>query len=355
MKPFADLDRVTGRDNKTNGTLAIKTTNICQLGTFMAACLALAACGGSSSDSSSGTGSLSLSIVDAPIHDAQAVRVNFIGAVVKPEEEPAIEFNFCKDPLNPDADPPIVQEGECTDSDPHVETIDLLKQTAGASALLLDDVEVPAGKVNWVRLVLADEAGEIVLSTGTFPLTVPSGDQTGLKLNRGFMVPEDGEAKIYIDFDVRKSIVENPHPVMPRYKLKPTLRLVQDNFGSIVGEVDAALMDTTCLGGSVYIFAGADAEPDDIDRDEGDPITSTLVKLDAGSGTYSYHVDFLIPGDYTLAFVCADGVSSDGGVTFDESADDPDLDDMLSFTVADETATVVKDGVEEIDIMLPLP
>ncbi|MCP4391399.1 MAG: DUF4382 domain-containing protein, partial [Gammaproteobacteria bacterium] len=183
-----------------------------------------------------------------------------------------------------------------------------------------------------------------------FPLTVPSGNQTGLKLNRGFMVPEDGEAKIYIDFDVRKSIVENPHPVMPRYKLKPTLRLVQDNFGAIVGEVDALLMDTTCLGGSIYIFSGADATPDDIDRDEGDPVTSTLVKPDAMSNTgFSYHVDFLIPGDYTLAFVCADGVSSDGGVTFDEPADDPDDDDDLSFTVAAETAAVVDDQEERID------
>ncbi len=330
----------------------MKTTNLCQLGTIMTACLLLAACGGgsNSSDSSSGTGSLSLAIVDAPIHDAQAVTVNFIGAVVKPAEGPALEFNFCKDPVNPDVDPPIVQEGECTDSDPHVERIDLLKQTAGASALLLDDVEVPAGKVNWVRLVLADEAGEIVLSTGTFPLTVPSGNQTGLKLNRGFMVPEDGEAKIYIDFDVRKSIVENPHPVMPRYKLKPTLRLVQGNYGAIVGEVDAALMDPTCLGGSIYIFAGAGTTPDDIERDENDPVTSTLVKPDGTSNTgFSYHVDFLIPGDYTLAFVCASGVSQDDGMTFDEPADDPDEDDDLSFTVAAETATVVDDGEQRID------
>ena len=334
----------------------MKTINLCQLGTILTTCLVLAACGSSSSssDSSSGMGSLSLAIVDAPIHDAQAVTVNFIGAVVKPEEGPALEFNFCEDPDDPVMNPPIVQQGECTDSDPHVERIELLKQTAGASALLLDDVEVPAGKVNWVRLVLDEEAGEIVLSTGAFPLTVPSGNQTGLKLNQGFMVPEDDETKIYIDFDVRKSIVENPHPVTPRYKLKPTLRLVQGNYGAIVGEVDARLMDPTCLGGSIYIFAGAGTTPDDIDRNANDPVTSTLVKPDGMSNTgFSYHVDFLIPGDYTLAFVCADGISQDDGMTFDEPADDPDEDDDLSFTVADDTATVVDDGEVRVDIMLP--
>jgi hypothetical protein len=335
----------------------MKTRNLCELGAIMATCLVLSACGGSSnSDSSSGTGSLSLSITDAPIHEAESVTVNFIGAVVKPAEGPALEFHFCKDPDDPDVDPPIVQDSECADSaDRHVESIDLLQQTGGASALLLDDVEVPSGKVNWVRLVLADEAGEIVLSTGTFPLTVPSGNQTGLKLNQGFMVPEDGEAKIYIDFDVRKSIVEVHSSVPPSYKLKPTLRLVED-FGAIVGKVDATLMDPTCLGGSIYIFAGAGTTPDDIDRDNGDPVSSTLVKVDTSSSNitgWSYHADFLAPGDYTVAFVCADGISQDGGTTFDEPFDDPDEDDDLSFTVADDTATVGDDGEVRIDIILP--
>lgn len=306
----------------------------------------LAACG---DDSEGGTGRLSVSIADAPIHDAQSVTVNFIGVEVKAADGPALLFNFCKDQHNPDVNPPVVQDTECTDSDPHVETIDLLQQTGGASALLLDGVDVPAGQVNWVRLVMADDAGEIVLSTGTFPLTVPSDSQTGLKLNRGFEVPEDGEAHVFIDFDVRKSIVEVHDSVPPSYKLKPTLRMVED-FGAIAGEVDANLMAPMCLGGSIYVFSGVGAMPDDIDRDQGDPVSSTLVIADIGSLTgFSYHADFLEPGDYTVAFVCASGVSQDSGTTFDEPADDPDQDDQLSFTVAADTATVVDDQVEKID------
>jgi hypothetical protein len=320
--------------------------NLWELSAIASACLMLAACGG---DSAGGTGELSVSITDAPIHDAQSVTINFLGAEVKPTDGPALKFNFCKDPDNPDVAPPIVQDTECTDSDPHVETIDLLQQTGGASALLLDSVDIPAGKVNWVRLVLADEAGEIVLSTGAFPLTVPSGSQTGLKLNQGFEVPADGAVHVFIDFDVRKSIVEVHSKVPPGYKLKPTLRLVED-FGAIVGEVDATLMAPECLGGSIYIFSGAGTTPDDIDRDPGDPVSAALVIADAGSFTgFSYHADFLEPGDYTVAFVCADGVSQDGGTTFDEPADDPDQDDQLSFTVAAKTATVVDDQTAQID------
>lgn len=320
-----------------------------KFGAIASACLAVVACSGNG-DSGDGTGKLSVSITDAPIHDAQSVTVNFLGAEVKPADGLALMFNFCEDPVDADNNPPIVQDTECADSDPYVEKIDLLQQTGGASALLLDGVDIPAGKVNWVRLVLADPAGEIVLSTGTFPLTVPSGSQTGLKLNRGFEVPEDGEAKVFIDFDVRKSIVEVHSSVPPSYKLKPTLRMVED-FGAIAGEVPAALNDTTvCKGGSIYVFAGAGATPDDIDRDQGDPVSTTLVNDDTGSSTgYSYHADFLEPGDYTVAFVCAGGASTDGGLTFDVPADDPDEEDQLSFTVASDTAIVVDDQTVQIN------
>jgi hypothetical protein len=305
-----------------------------KLGAIVSACLMLAACGGGS-DSSDGTGKLSVSITDAPIHDAQHVYVDFLGAEVKPADGPALMFYFCENPVDPMTNPPVVQDTECIASVPYIKEIDLLEQTGGASALLLDGVEIPAGKVNWVRLVLADPAGEIVLSSGEeFPLTVPSGSQTGLKLNRGFVVPEDGEAKIYIDFDVRKSIVEVHSSVPPSYKLKPTLRMVED-FGAIEGEVDASLMES-CLDGSIYVFSGAGTPPDDIDRDQGDPVSSTLVKFDIPTGIFSYRADFLEPDDYTVAFVCA-------------GEDDPDEDDDLNFAVASETATVIDDKTVTIN------
>ena len=116
--------------------------------------------------------------------------------------------------------------------------------------------------------------------------------------------------------------------------------MVVDVYGAIVGEVDATLMHG-CLDGSIYVFSGAEATPDDIDGDLGDPVTETLVKADNSPTGFSYHVDFLVPGDYTVAFVCA-------------GTDDPDQNDELIFTVAPETATVIDDGEEHIDFLLPL-
>jgi hypothetical protein len=114
--------------------------NIFSTATIALACLLLAACGGSS-NSSSDTGKLSLSITDAPIYEAQKVEVNFSGVLVKPEGGPAQKFSICVDP----DDNPIVQPGECSGSAPGVVTIDLLQQTGGASFLLLDNVVLPGG------------------------------------------------------------------------------------------------------------------------------------------------------------------------------------------------------------------
>ena len=108
------------------------------------------------------------------------------------------------------------------------------------------------------------------------------------------------------------------------------------DYGAIVGEVNTTLMAPDCPGGSIYVFSGAGTPPDDIDRDQGDPVSSTLVKLDGMTGLFSYHADFLEPGDYTVAFVCA-------------GEDDPDEEDDLDFTVATEAATVIDDQTVTIN------
>jgi hypothetical protein len=57
-------------------------------------------------------------------------------------------------------------------------------------------------------------------------LTIPSEVKTGLKLNRGFVVPAGGSANFTIDFDLRKSV----HLPMSGtdYLLRPTLRLADN-------------------------------------------------------------------------------------------------------------------------------
>ncbi|MDH5734654.1 MAG: DUF4382 domain-containing protein, partial [Gammaproteobacteria bacterium] len=104
------------------------------------------------------------------------------------------------------------------------------------------------------------------------------------------------------DFDLRKSVLM-PNMHSDAYKLKPTLRMVQnDHVGHISGNVGpATLSDTACIGSdyAVYVFAGDNVTPDDVDGVEPDPITTALL-----SNSNAYAVGFLDAGIYTLSFTC---------------------------------------------------
>jgi hypothetical protein len=262
-------------------------------------CLAtLAACGGSSGGEGAGTGSLTLRIGDAPVDGASEVVVVFTGVALHgPRGTREIEF-------------------------PEPREIDLLAYQNGATVDLLDGVEVDAGEYDWMRLeVIAEQnrsdGSYILFDTGEqYPLYVPSGSETGLKLNRPFTVAAGGITRLVADFDLRKSIIEPPGQ-SPNYVLKPVLRLMDElEVGSIAGEVDLAALAVAQLGtdagaedcaGGVYLFAGADAVPDDADgdaADAGDPLVYQPLEFDGLNAVVPYQVAFVEAGAYTVAATC---------------------------------------------------
>lgn len=263
-------------------------------------CLAvLAACGGSSGGGEgAGTGSLTLRIGDAPVDGAREVVVVFTGVVLHgPGGTRNIEF-------------------------PEPREIDLLAYQNGATVDLLDGVEVEAGEYDWMRLeVIAEQnrndGSYILFESGQqYPLYVPSGSQTGLKLNRPFTIAAGGITRLVADFDLRKSIIQPPG-LSPNYLLKPVLRLMDElEVGSIAGEVDLALLATAqlepgsgpedCAGG-VYLFAGADASPDDSDGDASDgvdPVVFQPLEFDGLNSVVPYQIAFVETGDYSVAATC---------------------------------------------------
>jgi hypothetical protein len=174
--------------------------------------LLLVACGGGSSSSSS-TGTLNLAITDAPVDDAKAVVVEFTGVQLQKAGGERIDYDFVDE-----FDNPVAMQ------------IDLLALTDGATADMLNDVTLDAGQYSWMRLKVNAEKGVldsyIMLNDDSqFSLHIPSGNQSGLKLNRGFVVPAGGVASYVIDFDLRKS-VHKPSAANQDYKLRPTLRLI---------------------------------------------------------------------------------------------------------------------------------
>lgn len=297
--------------------------------------LMLSACGsGDTASSSSSTGSLNLNITDAPVDTAQSVVVEFSGVELKPAEGKAITFDFTK---RCDADPASCQ-------------IDLLALNGGISAKILADETVPAGKYNWLRLMVQAEENVkdsyiVTKDGGVHELSIPSSAQTGLKLNRSFVVAADGESNFTIDFDLRKSVHKTGKG---EYILRPTLRMVDHTeMGSLSGNIAANLISEDCTtGAAVYVFPADTAAPDDEDgeaEDSGpDPITSAVV--DTTEGVYIYKVSFLTAGDYLIAFTCdADLDETDE----DDANEDKDIATVSFLSTATVSITVDHNTVHD--------
>ena len=115
-------------------------------------------------------------------------------------------------------------------------TVNLLDWTNGKS-VILGQSEVPVGRYTQVRLKI--KAAEIMVDEQTFPLDVPSGAQSGLKLGLNFTIDPGVIYELVLDFDVNKSIVTNGPKKDPKsYKLKPHIRVISKAIsGAISGTV----------------------------------------------------------------------------------------------------------------------
>jgi len=114
-------------------------------------------------------------------------------------------------------------------------TCDLLEFTNGMD-LLLSSMELPAGKISQLRLILSN--GNTIVVNGMqepLPLDVPSGQESGLKFNIHADLVAGIEYKLWIDFDASRSVVEDGNG---GYKLKPLIRTYTEaTSGAIKGVI----------------------------------------------------------------------------------------------------------------------
>jgi len=241
-------------------------------------------------NTTSGKGTLQLSITDAPIETDGITAVN-IG--VK-EVQYHIEDNQW-------------QSFEGFEAD----TFNLLELTGGKSEFL-GQFELGAGNYTQLRFVLDLPEGEqasAMANPGSYlefedgstqPLFVPSGAQTGYKATGNFTVPVNGQVSVTADFDARKSVVKAGNS--GKYILKPTIRLIVDNqAGSIAGTVT-----NIPEGSGIMIYAYENdayteeeaAEPEEETVRFPNAVTSWEVDENG-----NYKLAFLAPGTYDLAVV----------------------------------------------------
>lgn len=299
----------------------MKPINSFSISTVFLLVVLLAACGGGGSGgSTNGSGALTLRMTDGPVDSAYHVYIQFHGLEIQSASGERTTLNYCQDPSDPTKT--VLSATACT-TPVAPKQLDLLALTGGLSDFLLDKFTLPAGHYVWIRLMV-DTGGSldsyVVDATGNHELTIPSGDETGLKLNRGFDVAAGGDADFTLDFDLRKSLIVTG---TGDYLLRPTVRMVNSiEVGSIVGTVSPSLITAGCTP-AVYVFEGFNVTPHDISGSPSDPVTTATVKLDNGTGQYQYTAAFLEPGDYTVAFTCQaaqDDPTQNDGIVFSGTA-----------------------------------
>jgi hypothetical protein len=129
----------------------------------------------------------------------------------------------------------------------------------------------------------------------------------------GFDAQPNQALQLLFDWDTRKGLVLAPG--QPGYLLKPAFRVLDvTELGSLSGVIAmSTITDPACtgddanldIGNVVYIFAGSDVTPDDVDGIDPEPVALAAV-MPNDAGEYVYRT-VLMPGDYTAAFTCQAG------------------------------------------------
>jgi len=181
----------------------------------------------------------------------------------------------------------VVFEGE--------RSFDLMKLRGGRTDLLADAV-IPVGTYTQLRLIVTE--GLVKLTDGReFPLRVPSGAQTGIKLHLTFEVASEEETVLLLDVDLSRAFSPIPGGKIDtvdgirEFHFSPSIamRLIELlDAGSISGTV-------TDSGGVVLADVSATAYEDDAE------VTSTSTGADgtyllSGLHTATYRVEFSAAG-----------------------------------------------------------
>jgi hypothetical protein len=295
----------------------------------------LTACG-SGSDGSPTT--VSFGVTDAPVDNAEAVVVTFSGIDLLDDSGTRVG-------------------GFELESNRQV---DLLQLQGANSEFLVTGASIEPGVYEEIRLIAVAEQPScnnlvapfdsyITVDGTDYPLVVPSGAQTGLKVKGPITIAAGERASFVIDFDLRKAVSERGNKGC--YNLKPVLRIVDTaEVGTLSGTVDkefltssACTADTeTGSGATIYLYDGSDVTPDDVGSAVEPFASSNLLAASDDSGDFTYEIGFLLAGSYTAALTCQAG---------DDVATS---DDDIEF-LEEKNVDVTADGLTEADFVFTPP
>lgn len=247
---------------------------------------------GCEEEDSGQTGTMSLSVTDAPVdNDAiEGVYITVNGLEYHTQDSGWQTFEEYEGPKE----------------------FNLLELTDGVEEML-GTFEMEAGQYNQLRFMLdIPEKGQtqpsnpdcyLMVNGEKEPLFVPSGGQTGYKAVGAFQVPSNGTVELTADWDARKAVVETGSGL---YILRPTIRLIaKGEAGTISGEISNVPDDAD----DIVVYAYEDdidqeyieeeaAEPGEEESRFPNAVTSDVMGNEDG-----YKLWYLAPGTYDLIVV----------------------------------------------------
>ncbi|MGJ8668463.1 MAG: DUF4382 domain-containing protein [Oceanococcus sp.] len=215
--------------------------------------------------------------------------------------------------------------------------VDVLALQGGVTLALLDEVPVPSGQYDELRLGLnaAESACRNLVSPFAsyvervgvkYPLVVArGGPQQELSFPVSMAVADGQQAEYVMDIDLRRGL--NQVANADCYRLQAAARIENTaNTGHVYGSVEPALLTASHCdadaykgkGAALYAYRGADAMPSDINGRRAGPL-ATAALVPNTSNTLDYKLAYLAPGKYTIALTCQAG------------SDQPNQADTLSF------------------------
>ncbi|MFO0707341.1 MAG: DUF4382 domain-containing protein [Nitrospira sp.] len=243
------------------------------------------ACGGGDGAGTSqvgGTGTLSVSLTDAPACGYEQVNVTVSRVRVHQSDSANENAAGWTDIVLP--------------TPQKINLLSLNDPTQPNFALYsLGETSLGAGHYTQVRLVLVPNTGSpnppfnnsIVLQGQgqEIKLDTPSGVQSGIKLINEFDVPSGLRVDLLLDFDACKSIVKTGSG---KYKLKPVIQVIPVVLNGIEGFVDVAL-----LGSNVAVSA---------QRNNGEIVRAVVPNPQTGKFFLARLPGSPLPGDYPAQY-----------------------------------------------------
>ncbi len=243
---------------------------VISIGSFLLLTVLIAGCSKSSPMSSGGSGTFQINMIDSPgAFDAVNIVVDSVQAHIATSDSTSGWLT-----LNSTAG-----------------TYDLLQLVNGVNAVI-GKAAVPAGQYSQIRLFIGSGSNVFVAGTA-YPLTIPSGMQSGLKLNMNATIQSGMTYILTLDFNVNQSIVITGNPVNQQFILKPVIRVITTpSTGAIAGIVSPATSRPTIMA-----------------YNSSDTVTT------AADTAGTFKVSYLSAGTYSLQITPADTTLNDTTVT----------------------------------------